>query len=121
MILDYMYKIKEITKIYDGDTITVDIDLGFGITKSEKIRLFGIDTPELRGDERPEGLISRDYLIELYENNKEYTFYIKTIKDKKGKYGRYLGILYYYDEVMDNKINVNEHLIQEGYAKIYDK
>jgi len=109
----YEYKVKEIVKIYDGDTITVILDLGFGITKKEIIRLFGIDTPEIRGEERPDGLRSRERLIELIEENPD--FYIKTYKDKAGKYGRMLGELM----VPDKKTSLNQVLVNEGFAKPY--
>lgn len=98
-----------VTSVYDGDTITVDIDLGFGIImKKQKIRLYGINTPEIRGSERPKGLISRDALIERILN-KDIT--IKTIRDKKGKFGRWLGVLYIGEE------NINEWLVDKGHAK----
>jgi endonuclease YncB( thermonuclease family) len=53
-----------VTGVYDGDSITVDIDLGFNNwMKNQKVRLYGINTPELRGEERPSGLIARDRLL----------------------------------------------------------
>ena len=111
----YEYKITEIVKIYDGDTITVIVDLGFGVYKTEKIRLAGIDTPEIRGDERPAGLVSRDWLRErlytAFETNQDLI--LRTIKDRKGKYGRYLGWIFV------NEVNVNEELITEGLAIVY--
>ena len=97
-----------VTKVYDGDTITVDVDLGFGIKYEEiKIRLYGIDTPEVRGIERPEGLVSRDWLREKIFNKE---ILVKTIRDKTGKYGRYLGIIY-----LDG-INLNDELVTKGLA-----
>lgn len=58
----YFYK-AVVRDVYDGDSCTVDIDLGFGIwMKGQKLRLMGIDTPELRGSEREEGLKVRDYV-----------------------------------------------------------
>jgi micrococcal nuclease len=101
-----------VRKIYDGDTITVDIDLGFGIVfKGQKLRLLRLNAPEVRGEQRPEGLKSRDALRELI-GNKWVT--IRTTKDKKGKYGRWLA------EVLidqnDTQLNVNDWLITEGYA-----
>lgn len=78
-----------VTKVYDGDTITVDIDLGFNIImKGQTLRLFGINTPEVRGKERAEGLISRDWLREKILG-KNITF--DSVKDSKGKYGRWLA------------------------------
>lgn len=77
-----------VTKVYDGDTVTLDIDLGlYTWVKGVKARLYGIDAPELRGEERPHGLASRDWL-RLQVLDKEVV--IETIKDKQGKYGRWL-------------------------------
>ncbi len=107
-----MYEYKAtVTKVYDGDTITVDFDLGFGIIlKKQKIRLLGINTPEVRGSEKPQGIISRDALRQRILGK---VVTIKTSKDKKGKYGRWLGEVFVEDE------NINQWLITEGYAKEY--
>ena len=111
----FEYKVQDIVKIYDGDTITVNIDLGFNIVTKRTFRLWGIDTPEVRGEEREDGLVARDWLRQrlylAYETDKTIT--IKTIKDKKGKYGRWLGIVYIDD------ININEQLMFEGFAIPY--
>lgn len=80
------------------------------LLKKEKFRLAYIDTPELRGDTLPEGRIARDWLRD-YIKDKQLT--IKTIKDQKGKYGRYLGIL------MHENININELMIELNIAKEY--
>ena len=103
----YTYRAK-IVKVYDGDTVTAVVDLGFGITNKIKVRLKGIDTPELRGEERPEGIISRDFLREKILNK---DIVVETFKDKKGKYGRYIGTLWINDE------NINELLVEQGYAE----
>jgi micrococcal nuclease len=101
-----------VRKVYDGDTITVDFDLGFDVLlKNQKIRLLGVDAPEVRGKERQEGLKSRDALRSRIAN-KWVT--IKTEKDKKGKYGRWLGTV-----ILEEK-NINKWLINEGYAKEYN-
>ncbi len=107
-----MYEYKAtVTKVYDGDTITVDFDLGFGILiRKQKIRLYGINTPEVRGSEKPEGIISRDALRERILGK---VVTIKTFRDKKGKYGRWLG------EVFIGEENINKWLISEGYGKEY--
>jgi len=107
-----MYEYKAtVTKVYDGDTITVDFDLGFGIVlKKQKIRLLGINTPEVRGSEKPQGIISRDALRQRILGK---VVTIKTSKDKKGKYGRWLGEVFVEDE------NINQWLLSEGYAKEY--
>jgi len=97
-----------VDSIYDGDTITCTIDCGFGLNlKKQKIRLLGLNAPEMRGDEREQGIIARDRLRErILEKN----ILIKTVKDKKGKYGRYLATIFYRDE------NINEWLINNNYA-----
>jgi micrococcal nuclease len=102
-----------VTDVYDGDTITVDIDLGLKIwVKKEKIRLARIDAPEIRGNQRKEGLKSRNYLRRRVMG-REIT--LITLKDKKGKYGRYLGEVYIND-ADDNEININDLLVSKGYA-----
>ena len=96
--------------MYDGDTVTLDISLGFGVTMREKIRLLGINTPEVRGKERELGLISRDRLRELIDYK---DVIIVTHKDKGGKYGRLLATIY-----LDG-VNINQQLVDEGLAEAY--
>ena len=111
----YHYK-AVVTSVYDGDTCTVDIDLGLHAwIRGEKLRLHRINAPELRGKERPKGILSRDFLKSKIEG-KEIT--IETIKDKKGKYGRYLGEIWF-EETKGNFININDLLVTEGYAKYH--
>jgi len=106
-----MYEYKAVvTKVYDGDTITVDIELGFGIFfNKQKLRLAYINTPEVRGEEREQGLVSRDRVRELIMGKE---IKIKTYKDSKGKYGRWIAEVFYGDNV-----NLNEQLINEGLAE----
>jgi len=100
-----------VDSVYDGDTVTVDVDLGFGIwLRGQKIRLFGVDAPEVRGEERESGLKSRDW---LRNEVLEKSVVLETVRDKKGKYGRWLGILFLSGE------NVNKKLISHGLAKAY--
>ena len=97
-----------VTKVYDGDTITCNIALGFGIIMNkQKIRLFGVNTPEVRGESRSEGLKVRDYVRNLILN-KNIKLY--TLKDKSGKYGRLLGIIYI------NDLCLNSNLLEKDYA-----
>ena len=108
----YEYKAKVI-KIVDGDTMDVDIDVGFKIHFIERIRLFGINTPETYGvkhnsEEYAKGIKSKEWAIKNLEG-KEIT--IKTIKDKKGKYGRYLAI------IIKDEININNKMVELGLAK----
>lgn len=106
-----------ITDIYDGDTCTVDIDLGLNTwVRGEKIRLYRINAPELRGVERPAGLLARDFFRDLVEG-KEIT--IQTIKDRKEKYGRYLGEVWFKDDAGEWQ-NVNDLLVAKGHAHYQD-
>lgn len=108
--MEYKYK-AIVVEIYDGDSVTVDIDLGFNNwIKNMKLRLYGVDTPELRGDERSDGLISKQYMI---DNILGKEVIVQTIKDKKEKYGRYLAVIWL------NDININEKLLEEGLAEPY--
>jgi micrococcal nuclease len=109
----YHYKAKVIN-VYDGDTCTVDIDLGLHIwNKGEKLRLNRINAPELRGNEKAKGLKSRDFLRSLILDKEVY---LETIKDKKEKYGRYLAEIWLEDE-KNNFININDILVKNGFAK----
>ncbi|MCH7722230.1 MAG: thermonuclease family protein [Bacteroidetes bacterium] len=108
----YTYK-ANVTSVYDGDTCTVDIDLGLHTwVRKEKIRLYGINAPEIRGKERPKGLKSRDFLREQILG-KEIT--IETLKDKKGKYGRYIGKIWLKNE-KGKEINISDLLVKKGFA-----
>ena len=105
-----------VTDVYDGDTITCDIDLGFGIfLKEQKFRFWGVDTWELRGSERDRGLLAKEFVVTKILN-KFVT--IKTHKDKKGKYGRWLCEVFY-DSEDNGLINLNVELLSEGHALIY--
>jgi len=98
-----------VSSIYDGDTITVDIDLGFHVQmKKEKFRLYRINTPEVRGLEKEQGYVSRDWLRERILNKK---IVIVTHKDKKGKYGRWLA------DVWIDDVCINDELVEEGLAE----
>ena len=110
----YEYNIKKVTKVVDGDTIDVDIDLGFNISYTQRVRLAGIDTPESRTKDLREkalGLEVKDKIKKLIESAK--TVIIKTeLPDSTEKYGRILGWVY-----LDGAAkSLNEQLIEEGYA-----
>ncbi len=109
--MKFQYRYKAVVKrIYDADTIWVDISTGFRQwILNEPIRLFGINAPELRGSQRPQGLRSRDALRAKLPVGTEIV--LETIKDKKGKYGRYLGIVWL------GKTNINKWLVRRGYAE----
>ena len=115
----------EIVKVVDGDTVDVDIDLGFGIwMKNERVRLFGIDTPESRTrdlEEKKYGKAAKAYLVDKLNSGKPI---LKTFKDGVGKYGRILGE-FWVEEVAEEsenitvKTNINQLMIEEHYAAPY--
>jgi len=105
----YNYK-AHIKAVYDGDTVTAVVDLGFLHYQEMKLRLLGIDTPELRGPEKEQGIVVRDILREMILG-KEVE--IHTRKDKQGKYGRYLATI-----ILD-EVNINEWLVDNGHAEVY--
>jgi micrococcal nuclease len=110
----YEYHVRKVTKVVDGDTIDVDIDLGFDISFSSRVRLAGIDTPESRTTDKTEkalGLEVKKKLTDLIANAKDIV--IRTEKmDSSEKYGRILGWLYLDGEAL----SVNEALVAGGYA-----
>lgn len=101
-------------RVVDGDTIDVDVDLGFKVTLSnERIRLQGINTPESRTKNKEEkilGLAAKARIKELLPKK----FVVKTIKDGKGKFGRILGIPFV------DGVNICNKMIEEGHARKYD-
>jgi len=113
----YEYFIKEVTKVVDGDTIDVIIDLGFDIMFASRVRLAGIDTPESRTKDKVEkalGLESKKYLADRLKDAKNIV--IKTEKiNSTEKFGRVLGWLYVNGE--GNSLNLE--MIEKGYAWKY--
>ena len=112
----YTYFVKSVDRIVDGDTIDISIDLGFDLTKKERVRLAGIDTPEKRTKnpkEKEMGYQATEFLeMHLMEATK---LTVKTEKD--GKFGRMLGWLYKSDE---DTMSINQIMIDKGYAWTYD-
>lgn len=97
-----------VTSVYDGDTITVDVDLGLHTWQHDvKIRLARINAPEVRGKQKPQGIVSRDWLRSQIKGK---TIMLKTIQDKAGKYGRYIG------EIWLDGVNINDQSVKSGQA-----
>ena len=110
----YQYKMKKINRIIDGDTIDLDIDLGFWVTVSYRVRLKGIDAAETRTKdlkEKAEGVKARLWLEKELSRSNEWI--IET--HKEDKYGRILGTLY----LDGDPVTVNERMLNEGIAKPY--
>ena len=119
----YDYKCK-VVKVVDGDTVDVDIDLGFGIwMKNERVRIMGIDTPESRTRDLVEkkfGLAAKERLKSLLgESTVLRTQIAKNGEDMKGKFGRILGDFDVYDAKTDAVRPVTKILIDEGHAVSY--
>ena len=119
----YQYKAKLI-RVVDGDTVDAMIDCGFSTFKKERIRLHGIDTPECRTrdkEEKARGLAAKARLEEMIADG-DNEFIVETSIDKKGKYGRLLGVLYKYPEdasPFSTTGSYNQKLLAEGHAKKY--
>lgn len=108
----YLYN-AVVASIYDGDTIRVNIDLGFNFWKmNETVRLIGIDAPELRGIERPLGLKSKEWLMSKIPPGSKII--LQTEKDKQEKYGRYLGTIWV------DGVNINKQILEENFAVPYE-
>lgn len=105
----YEYDCK-IVRVVDGDTVDVDIDLGFNHwIHGERIRLFGVDCPECRSrdpKEKAAGLAAKDFVKRLLHDGGTYTLTTK----EKGKFGRYLGVIMLSDRTSVNAALVSEHL-----------
>ena len=111
----YQYKIKKINRVIDGDTVDLDIDLGFGITISHRVRLKDIDAAETRTkdlEEKADGIKARLWLEKELSRKGEWI--IDTTKEDK--YGRILGTLY----LVGDPVTVNERMLNEGIAKPYE-
>ena len=115
-----MYEYRcNVVKIIDGDTVDVDIDLGFGVwLKKERIRLYGIDTPESRTrdlEEKKYGLAAKEFLTKMLDD--DGGIILKTQKDAEGKFGRILGELWRTTEYGDQSIN--QYLVDNHHAVRY--
>ena len=117
MKLVFEYKCN-LVKVVDGDTVDVDIDLGFGVwLRKQRIRLYGIDTPESRTRDKVEkvyGLAAKDFLSKMLSTGE---MSIKTHKDAKGKFGRILGELFMKTSV--GELSVNQSLVENSHAVRY--
>jgi len=118
----YNFRVTEINRVLDGDTIDVTIDLGFDLYKKERVRVAGVDTPEKRTknlEEKALGIDATNWLKQKLEDTiaGDEELSVRTeLKGGVGKYGRLLGWLY----IGDESVSLNEQMITEGYAHAYD-
>ena len=114
----YEYRCK-VVHIVDGDTVDVDIDLGFGVwMKKQRIRMYGIDTPESRTrdlEEKKYGLAAKKFLTGMLDD--EAGIILKKHNDKVGKFGRILGELWRTTNYADQSIN--EYMVEKSHAVEY--
>jgi micrococcal nuclease len=124
----FSYKVKTVDRVVDGDTVDITVDLGFSIYHKMRIRLAGINTPEVRTRdlvEKEKGILAKERLQELliscFLDDKHY-LRLTTMKEK-GKYGRYIGTFHRVsimpgpDEELE--VDINELLVEEGHAERY--
>lgn len=112
----YHYKIQKIKKVIDGDTIDLEISLGFGIVITQRVRLKGINAAEtktLNIEEKAKGLEAKSWLQKELSREGEWT--IETTKEDK--YGRILGTLHFVGDL----VSINERMLNEGIAVPYMK
>jgi len=118
----YNYKVLSVDRVVDGDTVDVVIDLGFYLYKKERVRLSGIDAPEIRtrnSEEKVLGYDATNWLENRLKDASERSddIFIRTELDGSfGKYGRLLGWIY----IGGSEVSINEMMIAEGYAFSYD-
>lgn len=118
--MKYLYHYKaEVISVYDGDTVTLMIDQGMKHFARVKVRMIGIDTPEIRTkdlEEKKRGYEAKDYLKSRIEGK---TIIVQTLK--KGKFGRWLGVMWDYTEDADDLgESLNDEMIRMGHAKAYN-
>lgn len=120
----FIYKVKSVERVVDGDTMDVVLDLGFDTLTKQRVRLLGIDTPESRTRDETEkkfGLLSKKVLkdfVQKSKDNKNAWLELRCKeRDSRGKFGRVLAEVWYVDG--DTKVNINKHMCDEGFAVPY--
>lgn len=113
-----------IRRVVDGDTVDVDIDLGFGIWQhNERVRIHGIDTPESRTRdiiEKQFGLLAKEFVKKILPVGSKQTLVTEKAGDEsKGKFGRILGKFEVYDGVTNSTMFLGDIMIREGHAVPY--
>lgn len=111
----HTYRVKKVVKVIDGDTIDVQLDVGFASYLRKRLRFLGVDTYEVRGAEKEKGLLAKARLIEMLDAADQ--IYVQTVMDSQGKYGRLLAWVWVEN---DGELTlVNTQLIEEGHGVVY--
>ena len=119
----YTYR-GEVKAVIDADTIDVLVDLGFGVHTMQRLRLYGIDAPEMKTEA---GKIAKEYVKSVLLGGDAFKYvYVRTLKDKKDKYGRKLAVLYFGEGSMISDFNeskiemmpdsLNKQIVRNGHA-----
>jgi micrococcal nuclease len=108
----YEYKAK-LTRVVDGDTLYMAVQLGFHVSMEVEFRLFGLNTPEVIGVQKTAGLAAKAELVRLMGLGST-----RVVSEKSDKYGRWLGT-FYVKQANGDELNVNEELLKGGFAKPY--
>ena len=115
-MFEYNFKL---VKVVDGDTVDIDIDLGFGVwLRNQRIRIMGIDTPESRTSdpvEKKYGMLAKDQVVRYLANSIEF----RSFKDEKGKFGRILGDFEVFHPTSNKWMMMAEAMIMENYGVKY--
>ena len=120
MTRDQYIRRAKIVRLVDGDTVILDVDMGISITVRVTVRLFGINTPEVRGPEKVAGHAATQHLADLlvqFRHEGDWDIVVQTYKDKKGKFGRLLAVLIG-DDGDGNPVNLNERMVADGHAVV---
>ena len=117
---DYTYR-AEVIRVIDGDTVDVNIDLGFYMKVRKRLRLLDLDTEEVRGGTDESKARAKEATERMKELLASGTVYVQTEMDATGKYGRLLAAIYVDtagENEIENFVNVNQTMVTEGYQKI---
>lgn len=112
----YNYKIKEILRVIDGDTVEVVVDLGFSVYHKTRVRLVGVDTPEIRTkdlEEKEKGIEAMDFVVDFFRQMENEEKILES--EKLDGFGRSLG------RIIVGGVDIGEELLNSGYAKPYEK
>lgn len=111
-----MYQYKAVVlKVVDGDTLHLNVDLGLDVWIKIKVRMAGINAPEMSTDEGKKSKAFLETKLPVGTN-----LVISTVKDRKEKYGRYLAYIFLDDSTKDNLKSINNLLVESGFAKVYE-
>lgn len=111
----FEYNVVTVLKVVDGDTVDVRIDHGFKISSEHRFRLLAINAPEMKGESRDAGAAAKAHLLNLVEATGP-TFTIRTVKDSKDKYGRYLATLIGFAD--GDPVSLNDRMVRDGHAVV---